>query len=129
MCLGSGQRMKEFDVAREITVKNICDPSLNLRPDLFIDLSTVTPCRMTLIQHIVRVMFKHVPGAWPMIPSQIYPPVVTMLIMSQKLWFKGNVIPETLVGILEDGSDEYITHDTHSVDDYDEDETEEYDDY
>ena len=51
-----------------------------------------------------------------------------MLIMSQKPWFEGDIIPKALVGILEeDGNYEEITDETYSVDDYDEDENEEYD--
>ena len=116
--------MKEVDVAIEITVKTICGPNLNLRPDLFIDLSTFTPCRITFIQHISTEI------AGPLFTSQGYPPLVTILIMSQKLWFDGDVIRKTLVGILEeDGSDESFTDETHSAEGYDEDENEECDDY
>ena len=74
----------------------MCDPNLNLRPDLFIDLSTFTPCKITLIQHITRER------AGRLFTSQGYPPLVTFLIMSQKLWFEGDVIRKTLVGILEE---------------------------
>ena len=49
--------MKKVDVAIEIKVKTICGPNLNLRPDLFIELSTFTPFRITLIQHITREIF------------------------------------------------------------------------
>ena len=45
--------------------------------------------------------------------------------MSQKLWFEGDVIRKALVGILEeDGNDEEITDETHSVEGYDEGENE-----
>ena len=53
-----------------------------------------------------------------------------MLIMSQKLWFEGYVIPKVLVGTLEEeANNRENTDETHSVDDYDEDENEEYGDY
>ena len=46
-------------------------------------------------------------------------------VMSQNLWFEGFFIPKALVGILEeDGNDEEITDEIHSVEDYDEDENE-----
>ena len=58
--------------------------------------------------HHERNMFKYVSGAGPLFTSQRYPPLVTILIMSQKLWFEGDVTRNTLVGILEeDGNDEY----------------------
>ena len=70
-------------------------------------------------------MFKYVSGAGPVFTSQRYPPLVSILIMSQNLWFEGDVIRKALVGILEeDGNDEEITDETHSVEGYDEDENE-----
>ena len=60
VCIGVYQWTKEVDVAREIKVKIICCPkqtkqtNRNYRPGLFFDLSTFTPCRITLIQHITR---------------------------------------------------------------------------
>ena len=66
--------------------------------------------------HFRRTALDHIPEI---------PPLVTILVMSQKLWFEGVVIPKALVGILEeDGNDEKITDETHSVEDYDEDENE-----
>jgi len=53
-----------------------------------------------------------------------------MLVMSQKLWFEGDVIPNVLVGILEEeANDRENTDETQSVGDYDKDENEEYGDY
>jgi len=53
-----------------------------------------------------------------------------LIIMSQKLWFEGDVNPTVPNGILEkDGNDKEITDETHTVDDYDEDENKEYNDY
>ena len=93
--------MKEVDVAREIKVKTICGSNPNLRPDLSIDLSTFTPCRITHPAHHERNIFKYVSGAGPLFTSRGYPPLVTILIMSQKLCFEGDVIRKVLVGILE----------------------------
>ena len=43
--------------------------------------------------------------------------------------FEGDVIPMVLVDILEDnGNDEEITDEIHTVDDYDQDENDDYDD-
>ena len=57
--------------------------------------------------HHERNMFKYVSGAGPLFTSQKYPPLVTILIMPQKLWFEGDVIREALIGILEeDGNDD-----------------------
>ena len=117
--------MKEVDVAREIKVKIMCGPNLNLRPDLFIDLSTFKPCRITLIQHITRVIFKYISGARPLDHFPEIPFPRDHSVMSQNLWFEGFFIPKALVGILEeDGNDEEITDEIHSVEDYDEDENE-----
>ena len=45
--------------------------------------------------------------------------------MSQELWFEGDVISNALFGIVEeDGNDKEITDETHSVEDYNEDENE-----
>ena len=108
---------------RDQEVETICGPNINLRPNLCIDLSTCTLCRMLLIQNIIRVIFKYVYEAGSLITYKMYPPL-TILIMSQKLWFY-------IFILYEDGNDEDITDETHSVDDYDEDENEneEYDDY
>ena len=58
----------------------------------------------------MRVIFKYVSGIRPLITSQSYLPLVTIL---TKLWFEGDVIPKALVGILEeDGNDEEITDET-----------------
>ena len=47
----------------------------------------------------------------------------------EPLWFEGDVIPMVLVDILEENwNDEEITDKIHSVDDYDNDENDEYDD-
>ena len=78
-------------------------------------------------QQITRVILKYVSDTGPLINSQGYPRFVTMriYIMSQKLWFEGGVIPKALVGILEEvGNGEEITYETHSVENYDEDENE-----
>ena len=96
MVLGVYKQMKDVDVTIEIKVKTIGGPNLNHRPDLFTDLSTFTPCSVTLIKHIMRET------AGPLFTSQGYPPLVTILIMSQKLWFEGDVIRKALVGILEE---------------------------
>jgi len=61
---------KLCDVARQIEVKTMCDPNLNLRPDTCIGLSVFTPCRMTLTQHITIISFKYVSGAGPSITSR-----------------------------------------------------------
>ena len=92
--------MNDVDVARQIKVKTICGPNLNLRPDLSIYLSTFTPCRITHSAHHERNVFKYVSGAGPLFTSRGYPPLVT--IMSQKPWFEGGVIQKALVGILEE---------------------------
>ena len=106
-------RRKEADVAREVKVKKCCSSRPDLRPGLFVDLSTFTRCRMILIQHIMRVLFKYVSSAGPLITSKKSPPFLTMIIMSQKLWFEGDAIPKVLVGILEeDGNDDEITYET-----------------
>ena len=97
--------MKEVDVAREIMVKTMCVQNLNIRPVFFTDLSIIIPCTITLIQHITIVIFKYVSGVAPLITSQRYLPLVAILIMSQKLWFEGDVIPKALVGILKVGND------------------------
>ena len=56
-----------------------------------------------------------------MITSKKYPPPLTVIIMSQKLWFECDVIRKDLVGILEeDINDEQSTHESHSVEGYDE---------
>ena len=82
------------------------------------------------MQHIMRVLFKYVSGVGSLITSQKYHPLLTMIVMSQKLWFERDVIPKVLVSILaEDGNDDEITDESHSVDDYDKDENEEYNDY
>ena len=48
----------------------------------------------------------------------------------EPLWFEGDVISMDLVDILEENcNDEEITDEIHTVDDYDEDENDEYDDY
>ena len=44
------------------------------------------------------------------------------------LCFEGDVIPMVLVDILEENGNEEITDEIHTVDDYDEDENDEYDD-
>ena len=106
---------------RDQEVETICGPNLNLRPNLCIDLSTFTLCRMLLIQNIIRVIFKYVYEAGSLITSKIYPHL-TIFIMSQKLWFY-------ILLLDEDGNYAEITDETHSVDDYDEDENEEYDNY
>ena len=96
-------------MAGEIKIKKCCSSRLDLRPGLLIDLSTFTPYRMILIQHIMKVTFKYVSGAGPLITSKKYPPFLTMIIKSQKLWFGGSIILKVLVGILEeDGNDDEI---------------------
>jgi len=61
----------------------------------------------------MRVIFKYVSGVQPLITSQRYISLVTILVMSQKLWIEGDVIPKALVGILEkDRNDEEITDET-----------------
>jgi len=60
--------------------------------------------------HHERHISKYISGAGLSITSQRYPPLVTILIVSRKLWFKGDVIRKALVGVLEeDGNDEWIT--------------------
>jgi len=104
--LGSGQRMKEVYRAREINVKKICGPNLDLRPGLFIDLSTFTPCRMILIQHITRVIIQYVSGAGLLITSQRYPRDHAYHV-TETVVRGGDVIPKALVDILEeDGNDD-----------------------
>ena len=52
-------------------------------------------------------MFKYVSSVGPLFTSYEHPPVVTILIMSHKLWFDGDVIRKALLGILKkDGNDE-----------------------
>ena len=128
-----GPRVKQVDVAREIKVKNICGSNVNLRPGLSIDLSIFPPCRRILAQHVKRVNFqvciwRRALDRFPEIPSSLdHGYHVTEARTLEPLWFEGDVIPMVLVDILEENwNDEEITDEIHTVDDYDEDENDEY---
>jgi len=66
----------------------------------------------------------------PEIPSPLdHGYYVTEVGKVEPLSFEGDVIPMVLTDILdENGNDEEITDEIHTVDDYDEDENDEYDD-
>ena len=122
---GVGPRVKQVDVAREIKVKNMCG----------IDLSKCPPCRRVLAQHIKRVNFhvciwRSALNHFPEISSPLdHGYHVNEAGKLEPLWFEGDVIPMVLVDILEEnGNDEEITYEIHTVDDYDEDENDEYGD-
>ena len=133
---GVGPLVKQVDVAREIKVKNIIYGSNgDLRPGLSIALSTFPTCRRVLAQHIKWVNFqvciwRRALDNFPEIPSPLdHGYHVKEARKMEPLWFEGDVIPMVLVDILEDNwNDEEITDEIHTVDDYDEDENDEYDD-
>ena len=132
---GVGPRLKQVDVAREIKVKNICDSNVDIRRGLSFDLSTFPPCRRVLAQHIKRVnvqvcIWRRALDHFPEIPSPLdHGYIITEAGKLEPLWFDGDIIPMVLVHILdENGNDEEITDEIHTVDDYDEDENDEYDD-
>ena len=132
---GVGPRVKQVDVARDIKVKNICGSNVDLRPGLSIDLSTFPPCRQVLAQHIKRInlqvcIWRRALNPFLEIPSPLdHGYHVTEARKLEPLWFEGDVIPMVLVDILEkNGNGEEITDEIHSVDDYDEDENDEYGD-
>ena len=98
-------------------------------------ISTFPPCRRVLAQHIKRVNFqvciwRRALDHFPEIPSPLdqgY--IVTEAGKLEPLFFKGDIIPTVLVYILEEnGNDEEITDEIHTVYDYDKDENDEYDD-
>ena len=130
-----GPRVKQLHVAREIKVKNIAGSNVDLRPGLCIDLSIFPPCKRVLAQHIKIVNFqvciwRRALGYFPEIPSPLdHGYHVTEAGKLEPLWFEGDVIPMVLVDILEEnGNDEEITDEIYTVDDYDEDENDEYND-
>ena len=132
---GVGPRVKQVDVARDIKVKNICGSNVDLRPGLSIDLSTFPTCRQVLAQHIKRVnlqvgIWRRVLDHFPEIPSPVdHGYHETEQGQLKPLCFEGDVIPMVLVDIFEEnGNGEEITDEIHTVDDYDEDENDEYDD-
>ena len=132
---GVGPRVKQVDVAREFKVKNICGSNVDLRPGLSIDLSTFPPCKRVLAQHTKRVNFhvciwRRALDHFPEIPSPLdHGYIVTEAGQLEPFWFEGDIIPMVLVDILEEnGNDEEITYEIHTVGDYDEDENDEYDD-
>ena len=109
--------------------------NVDLRPGLSVDLSTFPPGRRVLAQHIKIVNFqvciwRRALGHFPEIPSPLdQGHHVTEAGKLEPLWFEGDVIPMVLVDILEEnGNDKEITDEIHTVDDYDEDENDEYDD-
>ena len=128
---GVGPRVKQVDVA--IKVKNIYWSNVDIRHGLSIDLSTFPPFRRVLAQHIKIVNFqvciwRRALDHFPEIPSPLdHGYIVREAGKLEPLWFEGDGIPMVVVHILEgNGNDEEITYEIHTVDDYDEDENEEY---
>ena len=129
---GVGPRVRQAGVAREIKVKNICGSNVDLRPGLSIDLSTFPTCRrldkrVNLHVCIWRRALDH------------FPEIRSPLDHGYHVREAGKLEPLCFEGHHSDGSswylrrewkwnEEEITDEIHTVDDYDEDENDEYDD-
>ena len=113
----------------------MCGSNVDLRPGLSIDLSTFPTCRRVLAQHTKRVNFqvciwRRALDHFLEIPSPLdHGYRVTETGKLEPFCFEGDVIAMVLLDILEkNGNGEEITDEIQTVDDYDEDEIDEYDD-
>lgn len=132
---GFSRPVKKVDEVREVNVKKMCGSSPELHKDLFVDLSTFSPCKRVLLQHMRRVSFQvcvwkraheHYPHAYPPLDHWFYLNTETGKL--EPLWFEGDVIPKALVDVLEEEEtdEDDLADEIHSI--IDDDEVEEEDD-
>lgn len=122
----------KVDEVREVNVKKMCGSSLELHKDLLVDLSTFSPCKRVLLQHISfqvcvwKRAHEHYPQILSPLDHGFYLNTETGKL--EPIWFEGDVIPKALVDVLaeEETDEDDLADEIRSI--IDDDEVEEEDD-